>query len=179
MKSSFTGKKVSGEHEGGTMAVKVIGAEKLDRALRELQQACAAPVREFGLAEPLQRDFREMSREQFATGGHGRWPELSPAYAKRKAAKYPGRAIMQQTGETYRELTQAGEGGARVEVTDDTLTFTVDGEVGQRAAAHMKRRGRRPARPPIDPTEKDAERFGNTIRREAVRKAKALGFKSD
>jgi phage gpG-like protein len=52
--------------------------------------------------------FASANRRQFASEGRygsGGWPELSPAYAKTKARKYPGKPILEASGDLMESLT--------------------------------------------------------------------------
>jgi hypothetical protein len=110
-------------------------------------------------------------REQFDTEGGfaGRpWAALSPAYAEWKAQKYPGKTILQATG----DLRQAASRPSRTS-TPRSLTLSID---DPKLEYHQDGTGRMPARPlvfgdPLPPAaaleiEAAAERYvGDFLRR--------------
>ena len=52
------------------------------------------------------RKMREFAKINFITLGHGTWPPLSPAYAKRKGTK--GAGLLRLTDKLFRSLTTRG-----------------------------------------------------------------------
>ena len=65
---------------------------------------------------PLRRAGSEViypaTRRQFAAEGDPSWPELSPAYARRKAQRAPGAKILHLTGALEHSLTDQRASGA-------------------------------------------------------------------
>lgn len=49
--------------------------------------------------------LQQGAQEQFDTQGQGAWAPLSPKYAKWKAQNYPGKPILQRTGDLLMSLT--------------------------------------------------------------------------
>ena len=60
------------------------------------------------MTKAIDSQFRSDERRLFATEGASggkRWPKLSPAYARRKKKKYPGRKILVRKGPLRKSLT--------------------------------------------------------------------------
>jgi phage gpG-like protein len=60
----------------------------------------------------IEDDFYAQEKAQFATvGAEGgeQWKELSPAYADWKEAHYPGKPILQRTGDLVKSLTSGSD----------------------------------------------------------------------
>ncbi len=84
----------------------------------------------------------------FDSGGRGRWADLDPLYAARKAVTHPGRGILEREG-TYRDAaTTAGHANSLVEVGPTELVLGVSG-LGY-PAFHEAGAGDLPARPVYD-----------------------------
>ena len=77
--------------------------------------------------------------------GRNPWAPLSPAYAKRKARRYPGAKILQATKRMMRSLTEPG-GDNRVRYTDDHFEFGSDVPY---LRFHQTGTSKMPARPPV------------------------------
>lgn len=77
--------------------------------LKTLRQAMQLDRREMGTVKDwIDTEFTAFEKRQFATEGAAggqRWPALSPAYAKAKRRRFPGRKIMQRTGKLRKSLT--------------------------------------------------------------------------
>lgn len=81
------------------------GDVQLDRTLQrfELRAADASPA-----FEQIGDSFARAESRQFSSQGaygSGGWPALSPAYAAWKARHFPGKPILQRTGELAESLT--------------------------------------------------------------------------
>ena len=65
------------------------------------------------LRDRMDTRFRRLESRLFASEGKSggpAWPALSPAYAKQKAKKFPGRKILARTGRLRKSLTTRGAG---------------------------------------------------------------------
>lgn len=79
------------------------------------------------LAPGLIPEVQSILREQFnaqGNGASGQWAELSPAYARWKEKNFPGKPILQRSGETFRALTGRTENSI-LETRSDSITFGV------------------------------------------------------
>lgn len=107
----------------------------------------------------LEENFYETAGYLFdsegASGEHGKWAPLSPRYAAYKAAKWPGRKILERTGLLRESLTKRGAAGQFL--TQDQGTMII-GTTVKYAAAHQFAK-KRPIRRPIDPSKNDVERW--------------------
>ena len=103
----------------------------------------------------IEDDFYALEKRQFesvgAAGGE-KWPELSPEYRGWKEAHYPGKPILERTGDLVRSLTNANDPNAvRIE---DRRTLTLGTRIPY-AIYHQSIQPRRvlPRRPEIMLTE--------------------------
>jgi phage gpG-like protein len=92
----------------------------------------------------IEDDFYALVSRQFATEGvegGGRWPELTAEYGKWKAMHYPGKPILERTGELMASLTSPGAPGAvRVEerktlTLGTTVPYAIFHQTGTRKMA--------------------------------------------
>lgn len=90
-----------------------------------------------------------------ATGDDGKWAPLSPRYAAYKAAKWPGRRILEREGYLRDSLTKRGAAGQIRAVSSTEMVLGTS--VGY-AGAHQFAKGR-PVRKPIDPSKADFDRW--------------------
>lgn len=113
----------------------------------------------------------EMTRqfsEEGAGPGRGTWAELSPDYAKWKAANFPGQPILQRTGDLMRAMTNSGDVHALRTASGDTFEFGTRGI--EYASFHQLGTYRMPDRPPFD-FSADFQRDLNDAGLQAVRAA--------
>lgn len=133
-------------------------------------------LRNFSFLWPaLAQHFYEVVKQTFASAGRATsWPALSTAYGKYKAAKYPGKPILQREELLIASLT---ERGARYSIyAEGPLTLQL-GTSRPGATAHQTGSGRLPARPPIDFTVADYREFAKIIQGGLETIAKAAGFR--
>jgi len=132
------------------LRVTVAGAKVLDRALSRFGD----DIKDFReVWRRIYADFISIEKKQFETeGGRGglRWVPLSPSYAEWKMKHYPGKTILDLTGELRRQMTT----GAGMEVVYLPLTLSMQPTV-QRAYWHHEGVGRLPARKVVWLTESD------------------------
>ncbi len=97
----------------------------------------------------IEDDFYAQEKAQFqsegAEGGE-KWQDLSPAYADWKEAHYPGRRILERTGDLERSLTSGSDPNAikREGVRTLTLGSKVPYAIYHQSPAARKRLPRRP-----------------------------------
>jgi hypothetical protein len=96
-------------------------------------------------------------KEQLDTEGRGKYPPLTPGYARRKRKLYGDRPILQATGEMYRAFTGPGAAHQIKEVGPTEAFFGTDLE---RARFHQNARQRSRRRKIIDVTRE----FRNKVR---------------
>lgn len=130
--------------DAGPATQRIVAAfERAGDELRGLMQYAGprlVPVFESGL------------ERQFDAEGHGpyagHWAALSKRYAEWKAEKYPGRPILERTGDLRTALTQSSSPLASREWSASEFAF---GTVGlEYAAFHQLGTAFMPARPPFD-----------------------------
>lgn len=132
--------------------IEVDGVMLIDRTLARFTQRIddARPAFE----EVADLFARELGK-QFATeGGHasGQWRALSPKYAAWKARNYPGKKILERSGDLKRSLTRRPFGVEVIREHDMHIGTGVP-----YARFHQRGAGRLPRRPPLALTE-DAKR---------------------
>ena len=139
----------------------VFGDVQLDRTLLRFADRTddMSPV-----FEVLARDFYKIERSQFRTQGRfsGGWQELSPAYAARKARKYPGTKILHATGDLEASLTRFGARNSVREITRDSLLI---GTSNPKAAYHQHGGDNLPQRRPVELSKGTRNRWVKAIQR--------------
>lgn len=108
--------------------------------------------------------FAQIETRRFAQQGPG-WAPLSPAYARAKAALFPGRPILVRTGQLRDSLTQRPFGIDRVGPTFAEFGTNIPyAQYHQHGTPHM------PARPPLvtDLAETDKRRMTKIMQRYIV-----------
>lgn len=150
--------------------LQVEGEAQIDRALTRF----ADHVSDLRPAWPaVVQVIRSHATKQFATEGSygpgGGWKALSPKYAKRKAKKWPGRPILEASGQMKRSLVG--------HTTDSILNYQPlsfgYGTKRGYASYHQKGTPRMPQRKIIDLTETDKRDVTRAIQRELVRQARS------
>jgi len=140
------------------LTIAVTGAEQLRS---QLDQAAIAFSDLTPLWPEIRDEFFAVEQELFATeggsGAGGGWEPLSPAYAAWKAAAF-GTPIEVRTGALMASLAGSG---ADVSMGPDSMTI---GTLLSYAGYQQFGTSRMPARPVIDITESDRDRFIETAR---------------
>ena len=150
--------------------ISVAGADVLDRSFNRIVRK----IEDLSDIWPeVATAFFEIEQDQFRSGGHGRWPELSPKYEERKAKTHNFSPLMRKSDALYRALTVKGSDHQVYEATKDSLTVGTDLPY---ARAHMKPYRKRPARPPIDLREEDKRKLVKAMQKPLVAYARAQGF---
>jgi phage gpG-like protein len=102
----------------------IAGQVQLSRTFTRL----AATLTDF--RKPLRRMYKEVIlpeiKEQFEAEGAPAWPELSPAYAARKARRHPGKPKLVVSGALMGSLTQKTARGAIFNLTKEQLEVGTD-----------------------------------------------------
>lgn len=140
-----------------------LGEVQLDRTLARLGE-------HIGDARPAWRAlatrFGVLNAAQFATEGltgSGGWQALSPDYAAWKARHYPGRPILERTGDLKRSLTRRPFG---VEVLEDR--FMVLGSDVDYGRYHQAGGPRLPQRRPVELPESERREWARILQRFVV-----------
>jgi phage gpG-like protein len=97
----------------------------------------------------IEDDFYAQEKGQFKTEGEeggSEWQALSPGYAEWKEAHFPGKLILQRTGDLYSSLTSGSDPNAVKREERKTLTL---GTRLTYALYHQRGTKRMPARPEI------------------------------
>jgi phage gpG-like protein len=131
-----------------------------------------------GRAAPrIVRKFREQEARRFSTenalGPAGKWAALSPGYAAWKAKRYPGAKILERTGALRASLV--GDGNGSVVVTLPNAVFI--GSNVPYAQYHQTGTGSMPARPPINPSDRDVSEWMAEILRAFHAETSKIGWK--
>jgi len=155
------------------MKIGLTGQDALNAAITAL----GGSLRDFRPVWPkVSLIFDRMERDQFVgqgVGPAGVWAPLRPAYAKWKAVKFPGKPILFATGDLVRSLTSPFDSNAIFDMTPESLER---GSTIPYAVFHQQGTGRMPARPVIDPNDKDKEEMLGVIQEHFRDLSLELGF---
>ena len=99
------------------ITIEVLGTERMITGLEKVEHGLTS-LRP--LWELYGQEFYGQEKRLFALAP---WTPLSPAYAKRKAAKYPGKGILRATDRLFHSLTGKGADGNVHRVDDDGAEF--------------------------------------------------------
>jgi phage gpG-like protein len=128
----------------------------------------------------IEDDFYALEKRQFETAGAAggeAWKELSAEYAGWKEAHYPGKAILQRTGDLERSLTNPHDANAvRIE---ERQTLTLGSRIPY-AIFHQSiaPRHRLPRRPEIMLTEAFKRTVMHHVQGYLVKRATDCGFRT-
>jgi phage gpG-like protein len=103
----------------------------------------------------IRSSFYQIEKKQFSSqGGYGSagWAPLSEAYAVRKAKLFPGKGILEATGDLRKALTQSGAFG-NVDILEHS-SLVVGTNIGY-AVYHQKGTKKMPQRKPIELPEQE------------------------
>ena len=103
----------------------------------------------------------------------GKWKELSPAYAKAKAIKFPGQSILRAENTLFESLTDPEAADAIFLPEQDQLTI---GSRTPYAVAHQRGSGRMSVRPIISFTETDKRDITKSLQRGLLQFVRSLGL---
>jgi phage gpG-like protein len=103
----------------------------------------------------------------------GKWKELSPTYAKRKAILFPGQPILRAENTLFESMTDPEAADAVFRPEKDQLII---GTKDPKARTHQRGRGRIPARPFISFTEHDKRDIQKSIQVGLVQFVRQIGF---
>jgi len=98
--------------------------DDLQRFITGVEKNVLDDLREFW-KEGAQPVVAQEIAKIFATEGYGRWPPLSPAYARQKAKRYPGKTILRRQDRYMQAATRKMYGNI-FEVHRDFMIWGVD-----------------------------------------------------
>lgn len=153
-----------------TLTVDVFGDEQVVRGLSRFADACS----DYTPVWPEIRDsFVEIEREQFDSQGSRSgqtWAALKPSYQAWKEKHFPGRPILELTGDMKFAMTEG------VQANMEPLRLEL-GPIPTRATWHQHGTSRMVDRPPVVLTEEDKREWVRTIQRYLVDKATEEGLR--
>ena len=123
-------------------------------------------------------DFYAQEKAQFKTEGDEggeKWQELSASYGAWKEAHYPGKPILQRTGDLYASLTSGTDPNAVKREERKTLTL---GSRIPYAIFHQQGTAKMPARPEIQLPEAFKRTAMHHMQTYLVQMASQCGFRS-
>ena len=139
--------------------------------IQDLRPSWPAVAKEFFEIE------QDLFRSEGSSGASGRWAPLSRQYEEQKVREHGSFAlfagVLIRTGAMSNALTRKGAAHQVYEEQADSLTI---GTGLPYPRAHMKPWRNRPARPPIDLTDRDRERMRKVLRRGLADFVKREGF---
>lgn len=158
-------------------SVEIDGRERTTRAFQTVNET----IRDFRPAWPeIHMYFLRASVEHFESQGSrggARWQPLSSGYAKWKTKKYPGKPILSATERLKRSFTLAGQKGGDQVYEETPLSLTM-GTAVPYAIFHQRGTKRMPARPILQPTQRDIDRIVSRLYRFVERGARDAGFQT-
>lgn len=117
-------------------------------------------------------DFRKTEEKVFngqgAYGSRSQWTPLTPKYKEWKQSHYPGKPILQLSGNLKSSLTKKSAGHIEI-ITATSITL---GSNDKKFKWHQKGTNKMVARPPITFTEYQAEKWAKIIRDDIMEGAK-------
>ena len=122
--------------------------------------------------------FYAQEKRQFQTEGDeggDHWKELSPVYADWKEAHFPGKPILQRTGDLYASLTSRTDPNAVCREERKTLTL---GSRIPYAIYHQRGTSKMPARPEIQLNEGFKREAMHHMQTYLVQMATQCGFRT-
>lgn len=119
------------------------------------------------LEQVAERGFYPAMQEIFDTENFGRWPKLTPAYARAKRRRWGDKPIMQASGMLMRSLTKKGaEMNFQIGIGKNQLNIGTNAQ--SRFAAKR--------RPVFQFTDKQFGQMATVASEEVVKEARRLGF---
>lgn len=154
--------------------IEVEGELVFDRAFNRVDQA----ISDFRNIWPYATDtiygiFGRAFDTEGASTAAGKWKELSPAYAKAKAIKFPGQSILRAENTLFESLTDPEAADAIFLPEQDQLTI---GSRDPKARPHQLGLGDLPARPIISFTETDKRDIQKSLQRGLLQFVRSLGL---
>ena len=155
--------------------MEIAGQVQLDRGIARF----ADGVSDYRPIWPvIEEDFYAQVAKQFKSEGEeggARWKELTPAYAKFKEVAFPGKPILQRTGDLARSLTNRNDPNAVCVEERKTLTL---GSRLNYALFHQTGTSKMAARPEIQLTEAFKRATMRNIHAFLVNLATSYGFRT-
>lgn len=140
---------------------------RINPRIKSLEEALTLTVRDMAtIATAVDVKFRTNEKRLFSTeggSGGGRWVPLSPAYAKQKARRFPGRKILARRGGLRRSLTTKGSGHVAEGILKPRALVRV-GTTNRLAMYHAEGRPPMPKRDPLQHTQAQVKGYTKIIR---------------
>jgi len=112
----------------------------------------------------IAQDFRETEGKVFsgqgAYGSRPGWIPLAPLYKEWKSRHYPGKPILQVTGDLRNSLAEKGKNHVEI-ITNKSLTI---GSSDPKMKWHQKGTKKMPSRPPVTYTRYQGNKWAKIIR---------------
>jgi len=124
----------------------LLGVPLFDRAFNRVSEHIRDLRPVWDHVEKVFYDIEEQQFRSEGARGNGRWQALSPAYAKVKAKRYPGKPILQARGALYESLTRKTDNSV---LQKDPEEFAIGTSLFY-AQYHQTGGRKLPKRPPID-----------------------------
>ena len=154
--------------------IEIEGQEVFDRAFNRVDQSISdfRNIWPFATGTIYSIFGRAFDTEGASTAA-GKWKELTPAYARSKAIKYPGQPILRAENTLFESLTDPEAVDAIFIPEVDQLTI---GSRTPYARAHQFGLGNLPARPIISFTETDKRDIQKSSQRGLLQFVRSLGL---
>lgn len=157
--------------------LEIAGEVQMDRGIDRFSHG----VSDYRPIWPLvEDDFYAQVKDQFksegAAGGE-KWQALTDEYAGWKAVKYPGKPILQRTGDLYKSLTSGSDPNAVKREERKTLTLGSSVPYAIYHQSPAPRKSTLPRRPEIMLTEKFKGGVQRTLQTYLIQMATASGFR--
>ena len=153
-----------------TITFTVLGDDVLVRGLSRFADDC----KDFSPVWPdIEQNFKSIEVEQFTSQGirgGSQWPPLSPSYAEWKRHNFPGKPVLELTGEMKFMMTEG------LTIYPEPMRLWMGPQL-DRAYWHQHGTSRMPARPIVALTELDKMGWVKMIQKYLVDKATEEGLR--
>lgn len=135
------------------MTVKISGVKAIKGRLAAYEAKMLAPV---DMWEEIARELSAAEHSWFEAEGEGSWAPLSVEYAAAKAAEFPGRPILQATGDLLDWMTNPAMAMKMPapDIMEWVNAYTTPDGKWNIAQLHRDGTPKMPARNPVVPTER-------------------------
>lgn len=141
---------------GGQLQLVIEGEAQLNRWLDRFVDEVTDLTPTWDL---VAKEFYAIEEEQFNSEGQGKWPALSPGYARWKSAHYPGRPLLVREG----KLKTAATGGSGAVAIKDKRELQLGFKGVPYWRYHQRGSGHLPQRKVVDLRESDKMRLMKTF----------------
>ena len=150
------------------ISIETVGAERFVRGFNRYVEE----IQDFTeIFELLYLDFLEIETRNFsAEGTPAKWVALSPNYAKWKAKHAPGRPLLVLSGAMRASLTSRTGSSDQIRDINGRAKTARFGTADRKAKWHQSGTRRMPARPVVQLTDADKQRWAKAIQSWAKQK---------